>query len=130
MAKSDKCPYCEKNPDVLNKAEGYAVMWPEVEKDYQKFIKSGVDPDLALTRAINNWIVWVTGSWICKMKSRQLIIRKFWEFYRRSPGSDTGNKIEWTTKELCKYFQKKYPEAWKCFCGEDYKRKISGAGHG
>jgi len=131
MSKKDEhCTYCRENPDVLNRKEGYAVLWPEVKKEIDHLVKKGMGQDLAVTTAINKWIVWVTGSTICKMKSRQFVIKKFWEIYNQSPGNlQLPLKIEWTTKELCQQFRRKYPEAWKCFCGEDYKKKVSGGNH-
>jgi hypothetical protein len=122
------CEYCNQNPDVLNDADkGYAVLWDKVKKQIDRLVAQGMSRDLAVTKALNNWIVWVTGSTICKIRTEQWVIRKFWAIYRDAKGDDVGERVQWTTNELLKLFERKHPEAWKCLTGQDYERKVAGA---
>jgi hypothetical protein len=120
------CPFCEQPTTELQDEKGYAILWDEVHKKTEEYKAQGMTPQAAAEKAINEFIIWVTGSEICKIKTQAFVRVKFWQMYSSYPDTMTvRDRVEATTKDLCKYFMEKYPNSWKCFCGRtDFEKKV------
>lgn len=121
--KGTGCAYCERPSTEINTKEGYVVLWDDVQKELDELLRNGMQRDQAVTKSINDHLVYVTGSTICKIKSTHRVIEQFWKFYaEQKEWLSTEERFKGALKETCEYFEKTYPGAWKCFCGrKDFK---------
>jgi len=128
VKQEDGCPHCENPATELNVEKGYAVLWDEVHTEMVKLMADGMSADEAFTLAVNKFLTWVTGSDICKVKSQAYILRKFWELFGKNEGvSPLRARVDKTIHDLVEFMKVSYPNAWKCFIGEqDYEKHVKG----